>query len=230
MAAVVPVLDEEASVASVVAALTANGVARVVVVDNGSSDASATEALRAGAEVVSEPLRGYGRACLAGIRRLAEDPPAIVVFADGDGADVLEDLPSLIGPIKARRLDLVVGSRLAGRSWRAVPWHARVGNRLVTALMRLLFGAHYTDLGPLRAIRYSVLAGLGMSEPRFGWTAEMQARAALGGLRSGEVPVGYRRRVGRSKISGTFGGSLAAGTGMISTLLKLALFRPRCGE
>ena len=233
---VIPAREEEASVGAVVAEMLAQplGAARlgdVVVVDNGSRDATAARARRAGAHVVSEPRAGYGRACLAGLARLAPDPPEVVVFADADASDDPADLPALLEPILGGRADLVIGSRRlglrAGRVERgALLPQARWGNALACGLMRMRWGARFTDLGPFRAIRWDALQRLGMRDETFGWTVEMQVRALRAGLRWAEVPVAYRRRVGRSKISGTVHGTVRAGAKILWTVGAHALRGP----
>ena len=222
---VIPARDEQASVGAVVAEMRAQPVplAAVVVVDNGSRDATASRAAAAGATVVSEPRAGYGRACLAGLALLAAAPPDVVVFADADRSDDPADLAALVAPVLDGRADLVIGSRrlgqLAGRVERgALLPQARWGNWLACALMRLRWGARFTDLGPFRAVRWDALERLGMRDETFGWTVEMQVRALRAGLRWTEVPVAYRRRVGRSKISGTVNGTVRAGAKILWTV------------
>lgn len=188
--------------------------------DNGSRDNTAAVARRHGATLLREPRQGYGRACLAGIAHLREAPPDIVVFFDGDGSDDPEELPALLSPLLSPGVDFVVGSRVRGRAEPgAHPVRARWGNRLATALLLLRTGYRFTDLGPFRAIRWPALSRLGMTDPDYGWTAEMQLKAARSGIASVEVPVTCRRRRGRSKISGTFGGSLLAGVKILLTVL-----------
>ncbi len=229
VAAVIPARNEAPSVGRVVAALVAAGVGRVVVADNGSTDATAAVARAAGADVISEPVAGYGRACLAGLRRVADGPlPAAVVFLDADASDDPADLPAVVGPVLAGTADLVVGSRVrgqrAGRVERgALLPQARWGNTLACALMRLRWGARFTDLGPFRAVGYDALASLGMADEAFGWTVEMQVRAVRAGLRCGEVAVGYRRRVGKSQITGTVSGTVRAGTTILWTIARHAV-------
>lgn len=210
---IIPVLDEADALAVMLPALPAELRARTVVVDNGSTDGSAAVAARAGARVVREAQRGYGAACLAGIAAL-DDAAAgdIIIFMDGDASDDATDLPALIGPIRADAADLVIGSRVLGaRDPGALPPHARFGNWLATALIYRKLGVRYTDLGPLRAIRMGALRSLGMRDRGYGWTVEMQLKAAHQRLRVCEVPVRYHRRIGRSKISGTISGSVRAG-------------------
>jgi glycosyltransferase involved in cell wall biosynthesis len=195
---------------------------RVVVVDNGSADGTARVAAEGGATVVTEPRRGYGRACLAGMAHLANDPPDIVVFLDADFSDDPALLPSLVGPIADGALDFVLGSRLLGVSEPgALPPHARFGNWFAGWLIRLLYGFRYTDLGPFRAIRYPSLMSLGMRDETFGWTVEMQVKALVAGLRIAEVPAPYRRRVGVSKITGTLTGAVRAGATILWTVARL---------
>jgi hypothetical protein len=227
---VIPALNEEQSLPLVLADLPSVG--QVIVVDNGSSDATAEVAARAGATVVFEPQRGYGAACLCGLAAIGagiqrgQAPPQAVVFLDGDYSDHPELLPQLVEPILQDQADLILGSRLAGRREPgAMPPQSVFGNRLACFLMRRLFGAAYTDLGPFRAIRYQSLCELGMADRNYGWTIEMQIKAVRAGLRIGEVPVPYRRRVGRSKISGTIVGSVRAGGKILWTIARYG--RPR---
>lgn len=222
--AIIPALDEEATIGAVVSAVRAAGVERVLVVDNGSRDQTAARARAAGARVVREPRRGYGAACLAGVGALPPDTE-IVLFLDGDGSDVPTDIDAVLAPVAGGAADLAVGSRLRGGAEAgALAPAQRLGNRLAALLLRALYGARCTDLGPLRAIRADALRGLGMRDRGFGWTVEMQARAALAGLRVIEVPVHYRRRAGgSSKISGTVIGSVRAGVTIIGTMVRLRL-------
>ncbi len=223
VAVVIPTLNEEQSLPLVLRDLPTVG--RVVVVDNGSTDRSAEVARQAGAVVVTEPRRGYGSACLAGLEYLrANDPPAVVVFLDADYSDYPEELVEIVAPIAAGKADFVLGSRLTGERERgAMPPQSIWGNHLACWLMRIFWRARYTDLGPFRAIDWEALESLGMSDRDFGWTIEMQIKAAEQRLRTLEVPVAYRRRVGKSKISGTFVGSLKAGTKILWTLAKYAV-------
>ncbi len=217
--AVIPALNEAESLGLVLDALPKLLVRRVVVADNGSTDATAEVARGRGAVVVFEPRRGYGAACLKALEALVSDPPDVVLFLDADRSDDPAEAPAVLAPILEGRADLVVGSRVLGlREPGALSPHARFGNWLATRLIAAFYGARYTDLGPFRAIRYDALVGLGMKDRDFGWTVEMQVKAARRGLRHVEVPVRYRRRVGRSKISGTVGGSVRAGVKILSTV------------
>jgi hypothetical protein len=224
---VIPALDEAASLPAVLADIPAGLVDEVIVVDNGSQDGTAEAARRGGATVVREDRRGYGSACLAGIAAAAGRRPGAIVFLDADHSDDPREMPRLLAPIRDGGFDLVIGSRVLGRSEPgALPPQARAGNRIAVALIRWLFGFRYTDLGPFRAVRFSALERLRMSDRGFGWTVEMQVRAVQEGLRVAEVPVSYRRRKGRSKISGTLRGSLGAGRGILGTIGRLYLRSP----
>ena len=217
--AVIPALDEADSLGAVLDALPSPPVRRVVVADNGSTDGTARVAREHGATVVLEPRRGYGAACLKALDALAADPPDVVLFLDADLSDDPAQAGAVLLPILEGRSDLVVGSRVLGkREPGALSPHARFGNWLATRLLAALYGARYTDLGPFRAIRYDALMALEMKDKDFGWTVEMQVKAARRGLRHTEVPVRYRRRVGRSKISGTVGGSVRAGIKILATV------------
>ena len=223
IAVIIPALDEEEAIGRVIAEIPPPA-SEIIVVDNGSRDRTAEVARRAGARVVSEPRRGYGQACLAGI---AAAPDAdVYVFLDGDRSDHPEQLPEVVAPILSGRADLVIGSRALGRrAPGAHPWHAVVGTRVCVALMNRLLGTRATDLGPFRAITASGLRLLGMRDRSFGWTVEMQVQAARHGLRVVEVPVDYRPRIGRSKVSGTVGGSLKAGARILGIIARHALSR-----
>jgi glycosyltransferase involved in cell wall biosynthesis len=221
---VIPARNEEASLPLVIAALPRERLRRIVVCDNASTDGTAVAARAAGAEVVYEERPGYGSACLRALALLREtDPPDVVVFLDGDYSDRPEELPRLVEPIVDGVADLVIGSRTMGaREPGALLPQARAGNLLACWLIRLLYGHRYSDLGPFRAIAWPALERLEMSDPDFGWTAEMQVKALRRGLRVIERPVSYRRRVGVSKITGTVRGTVLAGRKIISTVLRHA--------
>ncbi len=231
VAVVIPVYNEAASLPLVLRDLPAVG--RVVVADNGSTDGSAEAAVAAGATVVRETRRGYGSACLAGLAELRRtpSPPAAVAFLDGDYSDHPELLPELAAPVLNGECDLVLGSRMLGvREPGAMPPQAVFGNRLACGLMRLLFAAEYTDLGPFRVISWSSLESLAMRDTNFGWTIEMQIKAAKAGLRYRETPVPYRKRIGESKISGTLSGSVRAGVKILWTIARYAAWKPGSTE
>jgi hypothetical protein len=224
VAVIIPALNEEQSLPLVLRDLPQG--CRVIVVDNGSTDATAKVAIDAGATLVQEPQRGYGAACLRGLAEIERwaieaAPPRIVVFLDADYSDHPNLLPQLVAPIVAGDADFVLGSRLLGkREPGAMPAQSLFGNRLACFLMRLLFGARYTDLGPFRAIDYCALRRLSMVDLNFGWTVEMQIKATRAGLRTIEMPVPYRCRIGQSKISGTLMGSIKAGCKILYLIAK----------
>jgi glycosyltransferase involved in cell wall biosynthesis len=226
-AIVIPALNEESAIGGFITeivgvALQADlpvRVTSIIVVDNGSEDQTAARAAAAGAAVVPEPRRGYGRACLSGV--IAADAE-IIVLMDGDGSDQPAELPGLVNPLIAGEADLVIGSRTLGS---AAPGsllpQQRFGNWLATRLLRLLYGERATDIGPFRAIHRDDLLRLEMREMTYGWSIEMMARAARQGLRLREVPVCYRNRAsGDSKVSGNFRASVRAGARIIATLLR----------
>jgi len=214
-----PARNEEASIGAVLDEIPRTLIDGIIVVDNGSSDRTAEVAHERGATVVRVDEPGYGRACLAGIAHAGNETDVIVVL-DADHSDYPADLPLLLAPIEAGEADFVIGSRvLGGAEPGALPWNQRFGNRLACRLMLLLYGARFTDMGPFRAIRREALEGLGMRDPTYGWNVEMQAKAVIAGLRIREVPVRYRRRIGKSKISGTVRGTIRAGYRIIGTLL-----------
>jgi glycosyltransferase involved in cell wall biosynthesis len=206
---IIPTRNEAAALPGVLEAILPR-LAEVIVVDTASTDGTPEIASRLGARVVAEPRRGYGRACLAGIAVLSPHVDT-VLFMDADAADRPEDLAVLLAPIEAGEADLVIGARTLGVEPSALTPQQRFGNALACLLIRLIWGVRYTDLGPFRVIRRDALARLGMRDETWGWTVEMQVRAARIGLRVREVPVGYRRRIGTSKISGTLSGTIRAG-------------------
>lgn len=222
VALIIPARNEELSLAAVLAHIPA-AVTRVLVVDNGSTDATANVARCAGVEVVYEPAPGYGAACLAGLAVLREDPPAVVAFADADGSDGVENLPLLLDMLGEGNLDLALARRMPENA-EALSVQQRFGNWLATRLIRLFWGHAYGDLGPLRVITWESLERLNMSDRTFGWTVEMQIRALKAGLRVAELPLPYRSRIaGRSKISRTLSGVMRAGWKILWVIGREAL-------
>jgi len=221
---VIPALNEEACIAEVVRMIPRELADEVIVVDNGSDDQTAERAREAGARVIHEPQRGYGRACRAGVQAVAPDCE-IIVFLDGDGSDCPELMERLIEPIRAGTHDFVIGSRTRGeREKGSMNFQQLFAGRVAGMLLRLLYGVRYTDMCPFRAIRRDRLEHLNMQEETYGWNLEMQMRAARAGLRILELPVNHRRRIGgESKVSGTLTGTLRAGTRILATLARVAL-------
>jgi glycosyltransferase involved in cell wall biosynthesis len=218
---VIPALNEEAAIGSVVGEVPRHLVHEILVVDNGSTDRTAEVAAAAGARVVSEPRRGYGAACRAGAR--AARQADVLVFLDGDRNEDPGELDRVLGPVLRGEADLVIGSRVrGGAAPGALTPQQRVGNRVVTLLLRLLYGLNLSDIGPFRAIPARVLADLGMEHPTYGWPVEMVVKAARRGYRIVEVPVSCRRRLGRSKVAGTLTGSLLAGYHLLFTAVRYA--------
>ncbi len=226
IAVVIPAYNEEQSLPSVLKAIPQEVVDQIIVVDNCSTDQTAEVARSCGAQVVHEGRMGYGSACLRGIANT--EGYDVLVFLDGDYSDYPEDMPDLLQPVLGGEADMVIGSRMLNKTSRqALLPQARFGNRLATILMRLLFGIPCTDLGPFRCIRRSSLLNLGMQDQDFGWTVEMQLRAKLCDLKVMEVPVRYRKRIGKSKITGTLRGTLLAGYKILKTIVAYRLSPPR---
>ena len=223
IAIVIPAFNEAEALPRVLAEIPARFGARVVVVDNASDDGTGDVARAHGAEAVLETRRGYGSACLAGIAHVADSPPDVLVILDADHSDYPEDLELLVSPIFEDNADLVCGSRVERAGSGVLGPHVRWGNRLATGMIWLLFGHRYQDMGPFRALRWRSLVQLEMSDPAYGWNAEMQVKALQRGLRVLEVPVRYRTRVGRSKISGTLRGTIGAGSGILMMIARLRL-------
>lgn len=218
---IIPALNEESSIAQVIAEIP-DWVDRVIVADNGSTDRTAKRARHAGAVIVDAPEKGYGSACLAGIA--AAGTTDIIVFLDGDLADYPDRMANLVDPVITGEAEMVIGSRVPGGAEAgSLTFAQRFGNRLACFLIRMIWGVKYTDLGPFRAISRTGLEALNMQDRNFGWTVEMQVKAAQSGMRVIEVPVPYRKRIGVSKISGTIRGTLAAGTKIIWVILRSAL-------
>lgn len=220
-AVIIPALDEEAALGPTLEELRPHGAAQVIVVDNGSRDRTAEVARQHGAQVVHEPRRGYGSACLAGIAAV-DSGVDVIVFMDADGSSNPAELPALLAPIERGEADVAIGSRRLGSAEPgSLTPQQRYGNALATSLLRLLRGVRATDLGPFRAIRRRALDRLGMADPGFGWNIEMHIKAHDTGMRVAEVPVHYRRRRhGKSKISGTLRGTFGAGFKILWTILR----------
>jgi len=222
---VIPALNEEEPIAAVVRECLITGIPKeVIVVDNGSDDRTAERAREAGARVVSEPNRGYGRACMAGIHALLPESD-IVVFLDGDGSDCPEFMKEIVGPIVAGNYDFVIGSRTRGqREPGSMNFQQIFAGKVAGWLILILYGVGYTDMCPFRAIYRSALKRLEMREQTYGWNLEMQMKAARAGMPILEVPVNHRCRTGGvSKVSGTLLGTFVAGARIIATFLRIAL-------
>jgi glycosyltransferase involved in cell wall biosynthesis len=224
VSAVIPCLDEEEAIFSVVASVLAQGVAEVIVVDGGSKDRTVERAKGAGARVVIEPQRGYGRAVQTGIAAARADAE-ILLFLDGDGSDRPEHIRDLINPIIAGRAVFVHGSRLRGeREAGSLALQQVVAGHLAGLLIRLFYGVRFTDMSPFRAIRRDALDRLGMREATYGWNLEMLMRVAASGLTATEIPVGQKRRVGGvSKVSGNISAGLRAAWSILRTFVQLSL-------
>lgn len=223
---IIPAYNEEDSISFVLKDIPKDLVREIIVCNNNSKDHTAERAAAAGATVVHQPRPGYGSACLKGMEHIAakpkEDQPDIVVFIDGDYSDYGEEMVDLVHPIVKENYDLVIGSRALGDMERGAMQPQQIfGNWLATNLIRLFYNYHFTDLGPFRAIRYDKLLEIKMADPDFGWTVEMQVKAAKAKLRCIEIPVKYRQRIGISKVSGTLRGTILAGHKILWTIFKL---------
>ena len=222
---IIPAFNESDSIGKVVEDVPKDLVNEVIVVNNRSTDGTEENAAKAAATVLRENQKGYGYACLKGIdyiKKLPEDQqPDIIVFLDGDYSDYPEDMHDLVTPINERNCDLVIGSRLSGeRDTGSMLPQAVFGNWLAVTLIRLLYGIRFSDLGPFRAITFDQLLALDMQDRTFGWTVEMQVKAAKKSLNCCEVPVRYRKRIGVSKVTGTIKGTVLAGYKILSTIFK----------
>jgi len=220
---IIPAYNEENSIAKVIRDIPAGLVNEVIVVNNNSNDATDINARNAGATVLHEDRPGYGFACLKGIEyaKLLQPSPDIVVFIDADYSDHPEEMPMLVQPIINNEMDMVIGSRKLGKKEKgSMTVQQEVGNLIATKLLKLFYNINYTDLGPFRAIRYDKLLLLNMKDTTYGWTVEMQLKAAKFKMKIMEVAVSYRKRIGFSKISGTVKGTMLAGYKIITTIFK----------
>lgn len=220
---IIPALNEEDSIGKVVNEIPKDNVLAILVCNNGSSDQTEEVAKKAGAIVLNEPKPGYGWACLKGMDYVSkmETKPDIIVFIDGDYSDYPAELTNVVAPIIDQQIDLVIGSRALGAKEKgSMTFPQRFGNWLATRLMRLFYRVRYTDLGPFRAIKYSKLCQLNMQDKTYGWTIEMQLKAAKHKLTYTEVPVNYKKRIGVSKVSGTIKGTIMAGYKIIFAIFK----------
>ena len=220
---IIPAFNEENGVGQVIYEIPRHVVSEVIVVNNASTDGTEKIAKKAGATVLREPVPGYGRACLKGIEYLkkSESKPDIVIFLDADHSDYPEEIVELIKPILDNDVDLVIGSRALGNKEKGSMTPQQIfGNWLATRLLKLIYKVEFTDLGPFRAIKFAKLLELDMQDKTYGWTVEMQLKAAKMGLRCTEIPVRYRRRIGFSKISGTVKGTIMAGYKILYTIFK----------
>lgn len=221
---IIPVYNEESSIHKVLQEIPKNLVRHIIVCDNGSVDKTAQVAQQNGAITVSQPIKGYGNACLKGMDYISklQIHPDIIVFLDGDYSDYPEEMTQLVQPIVSSGMDMVIGSRASGHMEKGAMLPQQVfGNWLATSLIKLIYNYEFTDLGPFRAIRYPVLKNLKMEDKTFGWTVEMQVKAAKLKIKSCEIPVRYRKRIGKSKVSGTVKGTILAGYKILWTIFKL---------
>ncbi len=217
---IIPALNEENSIGQVINSLP-KIYHQLIVVDNGSNDSTRKIAKKNGAIVLIEKKRGYGNACLKGIRFLKKTPPDIVVFLDGDFSDYPQEIKKIIEPIEQKKVDFVIGSRIKSlREKGSMTPQQIFGNKLACFLLKLIYGGKFTDLGPFRAIKWDTLMDLNMIDKTYGWTIEMQLKVLRKKISYTETPVRYRRRIGNSKISGTLKGSLLAGIKIIGWIVK----------
>ena len=220
---IIPAFNEQNAVGLVIDEIPKDLVSEIIVVDNGSTDDTFEQARSRGATTLKQPIRGYGNACLKGMEHITNSPtdPDIVVFLDGDHSDYPEQMRQLVAPIVANEFDMVIGSRSMGVKEKGSMTPQQIfGNWLATFLIKMFYGVKYTDLGPFRAIRYESLQTIGMQDRTYGWTVEMQLKAAKLNLRSKDIPVDYRQRIGVSKVSGTLKGTIGAGYKIIYTIFK----------
>lgn len=220
---IIPAFNEENGIGQVLSEIPQGIVDEIIVVNNASTDSTELIAKQAGATVLREPVPGYGRACLKGMDYIDKQTahPDVIIFLDADHSDYPEEIPLLLQPILSGQVDFVVGSRVLGKKEKGSMTPQQIfGNWLATRLLKLFYGVTFTDLGPFRAIRYDALVKLNMQDKTYGWTVEMQVKAAKQKLKCLEVAVRYRKRIGFSKISGTVKGTLLAGYKILYTILK----------
>lgn len=220
---IIPAFNEENAVGKVVKAIPKDWVEEIIVVNNNSTDRTRQSAEKEGALVLDQPIKGYGNACLKGIEYVKSkaQKPNIIVFLDADYSDYPEQLPELVKPILEEEMDMVIGSRALGeREGGSMTFPQVFGNWLATRLIKLFYGYSFTDLGPFRAIRWDKLMEIDMQDKTFGWTVEMQVKAAKMKMKCIEVPMTYRNRIGKSKVSGTVYGTVMAGYKILYTIFK----------
>ncbi len=220
---IIPAFNEENAVGKVVNEIPKDWVDLIIVVNNASTDDTRISAEKEGAIVIDQPEKGYGNACLKGIEFLTEleNKPDIVVFLDADYSDYPSELPDLVMPIMKKNYDMVIGSRALGnRDKGSMTFPQIFGNWLATNLLKLFYNYNFTDLGPFRAIKFDQLLAINMKDKTYGWTVEMQVKAAKNKLKCTEVPVNYRNRIGTSKVSGTVKGAVSAGYKILYTIFK----------
>ena len=218
-AVIIPAFNEEQSISKVIDEIPKQLVEEIIVVNNNSTDGTGSIAEQAGATVLFESFKGYGASCLKGIEYIKSKPVDVVVFLDGDFSDYPGEIENLLAPIINDDFDFVLGSRVSGeREKGALPVQSRIGSIIAGFLIQLFWGVKFTDLGPFRAIKFEKLVSLGMKDKWFGWTVEMQIKAAKKYLKILEVPVSYRKRIGKSKVTGTVKGSVMAGVIILKTI------------
>jgi glycosyltransferase involved in cell wall biosynthesis len=218
---IIPAYNEEQSIRKVISSIPSANISEIVVVNNNSTDNTLIEAQSAGATVLNESFQGYGACCLRGIEYLKNKNVDIIVFIDGDYSDYPEEINVLIDPINNEGYDFVIGSRVIGKREKgALLLQSRIGSIIASILINIFWRIKYTDLGPFRAIKFDELIGLNMKDKWFGWTVEMQIKAAKRKLKIKEVPVSYRKRIGKSKVTGTVKGTIMASIIILKTIFS----------